>query len=580
MDAAAAPLATLAAAPVVPLNTQGTLALYVGNLAPDVAEEHLFSKFSEIGRVTSVRVCRDLRDQRSLGYGFVNFTNAEDAKKAIEAFNHEDLKGRPMRIMHSQRNPSLRKSGVGNIYISNLHKDIDDKALHDTFATYGSVLSSKVSCDINTGASRGYGFVHYATEEDAKNAIQRLDGADLSGQVIRVYAYKTKLERQQEMEQKFVNVFVKHLPASWTKKELDDLFQPFGAIKRSTVRADEKTQKSKGFGFVEFEQHESAAKAVQELNDRVVEEGAKLLVTRALKKSERLDHLRRNQMQRVKHEGENLYVKNLDDDFTEEQMRKLFEQFGVVKSVRIMMDGTRSKGFGFVSFETLEEAAKAISELSGKHYSKSGKPMFVAKHQTKEERNNQLRMRYQQQPPHMGGMGMGMGMYSAPPYMMQFPAAYTGYPGRPGRPAPGMMQPGRFPVQYRQQNMSMAPMGSMGMGGRPARPANPLHYASNQPNQMPVSRGRIPAAAAPSMLEPLNASALASMPPQDQKQAIGERLYPDIEKRHGSKAGKITGMLLEMDVSELLHLLEDPNALMTKEQEALRVLQNSNNINK
>lgn len=45
----------------------------------------------------------------------------------------------------------------------------------------------------------------------------------------------------------------------------------------------------------------------------------------------------------------------------------------------------------------------------------------------------------------------------------------------------------------------------------------------------------------------------------EQKQAIGERLFPLIQARHGERAGKITGMLLEMDNSELLHMLDVMN---------------------
>ena len=71
----------------------------------------------------------------------------------------------------------------------------------------------------------------------------------------------------------------------------------------------------------------------------------------------------------------------------------------------------------------------------------------------------------------------------------------------------------------------------------------------------------------------LTASALASASPEMQKNMIGERLYPLIHQSQPDLAGKITGMLLEMDNSELLHLLESPEALKAKIDEAIQVLE-------
>ena len=65
----------------------------------------------------------------------------------------------------------------------------------------------------------------------------------------------------------------------------------------------------------------------------------------------------------------------------------------------------------------------------------------------------------------------------------------------------------------------------------------------------------------PLTAKPLTLATLASMPKAQQKQAIGERLFPLIQGRHGDLAGKITDKLLEMDNSELLHLLDVKSCL-------------------
>ena len=53
---------------------------------------------------------------------------------------------------------------------------------------------------------------------------------------------------------------------------------------------------------------------------------------------------------------------------------------------------------------------------------------------------------------------------------------------------------------------------------------------------------------------------------------LGERLFPLIQSLHPGQAGRITGMLLEIDNTELLHMLESPMALIAKTQEAVSVL--------
>ena len=72
--------------------------------------------------------------------------------------------------------------------------------------------------------------------------------------------------------------------------------------------------------------------------------------------------------------------------------------------------------------------------------------------------------------------------------------------------------------------------------------------------------------------EPLTASMLAQAPPSEQKQMLGERLFPLIQGLFPDMAGKITGMLLEIDNSELVHMLEHKESLSSMVEEAVAVL--------
>jgi len=75
------------------------------------------------------------------------------------------------------------------------------------------------------------------------------------------------------------------------------------------------------------------------------------------------------------------------------------------------------------------------------------------------------------------------------------------------------------------------------------------------------------------MPQDMTAASLAAAPPEQQKQLLGERLFPLISQVQPASAGKITGMLLEMDNGELLNLLVSPEALNAKITEAVSALE-------
>eukprot|EP00953_Heterococcus_sp_UTEX-ZZ885_P038938 19982-Heterococcus_DN1.PRE.2 len=243
--------------------------LYVGDLNPDIAEATLFEIFNQVGPVASIRVCRDTVTRRSLGYSYVNFHNVADAERALDTMNFTLIKGRPCRIMWSQRDPSLRRSGVGNIFVKNLDTSVDNKALYDTFSLFGNILSCKVATDENS-ESKGYGYVHYETAEAANEAISKIDGMLIANKQVHVGHFVRRNDRAGQAD--WTNIYVKNMPVEWDEDKLRAEFGKFGAITSVKVQSETPADGTgpKGFGFINFEEHEAAQAAVEEMNGKKV----------------------------------------------------------------------------------------------------------------------------------------------------------------------------------------------------------------------------------------------------------------------------------------------------------------------
>ncbi|KAG9101154.1 Protein phosphatase PP2A regulatory subunit B [Ceratobasidium sp. UAMH 11750] len=182
--------------------------LHVGELDPSVNEAMLFKIFKMVGPVANISVCRDAVTRRSLGYAYIRYLKPTDAERALDQLNSSTIKDRTCRIMWSKHDPIPRKAGRGSIFIRNLDERIDDKALHDTFAAFGNVISCKVTID-EAGNSRGYGFVHYETAGSAETAIKAVNGILLNDRQVfvgRCISRKERLSKIDELNAQLPNV--------------------------------------------------------------------------------------------------------------------------------------------------------------------------------------------------------------------------------------------------------------------------------------------------------------------------------------------------------------------------------------
>jgi polyadenylate-binding protein len=241
--------------------------------------------------------------------------------------------------------------------------------------------------------------------------------------------------------------------------------------------------------------------------------------------------------------------------------------------------------------------------------------LYCAIAQRKDQRRQQLEQQYARRPmvppqmPPMGFPNPQMGFPYPPPGMMGVPAQGRpqGYPYPPMQSKPRWVgnQPnaGRgFPQQnpmvnpQNPQQPTYAQVGRSAQGrgrGGKQQPNNVVVQPGAQQGGAPHNRqqrgqgGNFKFAAnarnrpqneapqpqqAQQADDELNSENLADLPESKQKNILGERLYPLVERVQPDLAPKITGMLLDMEVSDIIHLIESPDALSNKITEAVDVL--------
>ncbi|HUI27634.1 MAG TPA: RNA-binding protein [Candidatus Kryptonia bacterium] len=79
-----------------------------------------------------------------------------------------------------------------SIFVGNLSFSFTDQELLEAFKTVGTVVRSRIVTDRETGRSRGFAFVEFASDTEAAEAIRRFDGQDLGGRTVRVNEAETR----------------------------------------------------------------------------------------------------------------------------------------------------------------------------------------------------------------------------------------------------------------------------------------------------------------------------------------------------------------------------------------------------
>lgn len=302
--------------------------LIVNYLPQTMTQEEFKSLFSSIGDIESCKLVRDKITGQSLGYGFVNYVDPNDADKAINTLNGLKLQTKTIKVSYAR--PSSASIRDANLYVSGLPKTMSQKDMEQLFSQYGRIITSRILVDQVTGISRGVGFIRFDKRNEAEEAIKGLNGqkplgasepitvkfannpSQKTGQALLTQLYQTAARRYtgplHHQTQRISSpsllprfspitidsmsslagvsltgptgagwcIFVYNLSPEADESVLWQLFGPFGAVTNVKVIRDFTTNKCKGFGFVTMTNYDEAAMAIASLNgyrlgDRVLQ---------------------------------------------------------------------------------------------------------------------------------------------------------------------------------------------------------------------------------------------------------------------------------------------------------------------
>ncbi|XP_064161785.1 RNA-binding protein 39a isoform X5 [Anguilla rostrata] len=169
-------------------------------------------------------------------------------------------------------------------------------------------------------------------------------------------------------------VFCMQLAARIRPRDLEEFFSAVGKVRDVRMISDRNSRRSKGIAYIEFVEATSVPLAIGLTGQRLL--GVPIIVQASQAEKNRAAAMANN-LQKGSAGPMRLYVGSLHFNITEDMLRGIFEPFGRIESIQLMMDSEtgRSKGYGFITFADAECAKKALEQLNG--FELAGRPMKV-----------------------------------------------------------------------------------------------------------------------------------------------------------------------------------------------------------
>ncbi|CAM8904753.1 unnamed protein product [Rhodiola kirilowii] len=235
------------------------------------------------------------------------------------------------------------------VFVGGLPKDVLEEDLRDHFETFGEIYEIRLVKSKETGESKGYAFISFTSKSAAQKAIEELHNKEFKGKTVRCSLSESKYR-----------LFIGNVPKALTEDQFRKIIQETGPGSENIelIKDPQNPSRNRGFAFVEYYNNACADYSRKKMSSGSFKlDGNTPTVTWADPKSTP------NSSSAAAAQVKALYVKNIPDNTTTDQLKEVFQHYGEVTKVVMppSKSGSAKRDFGFVHFAERSSALKAVS---------------------------------------------------------------------------------------------------------------------------------------------------------------------------------------------------------------------------
>ena len=253
----------------------------------------------------------------------------------METKKQDNISATPTDEETKSKGRGIYEDKAGRVVIRNLQYDIKEKHLKQNFAKFGKIIDASVPLNPENSLNKGFGFIEFSTRDEARKAIQEMNGKIYKGRTI---AIDFALSKRQY------------------NRKIDEIIQK-NPIKKKANKAEEKkaAEPNKDSDSSDWNSEPEEKEVAKENNKKIKSDNKQKFNAQDnhKEKKERPKDMKR--YQNDANEGLTLFVRNIDYSTTEEELKEFFEEHGEVFFARLVKSKDNPevhKGFAFVKFKS------------------------------------------------------------------------------------------------------------------------------------------------------------------------------------------------------------------------------------